>query len=180
MPELNGLELSKLIRAARPETTFLFITGFGDQFPELREYGENVLEKPFLPSEPLREVEDILNLKRCGHGHRITPHSRASPEAMPLLHSPACPLSRTRPEANRPIRDRQSFRAARKVRRRVAESAAQSGSGRSARPISVRVLIALSRSRLVGDLPFFPVASGVTQNRPTRVRLEDVDSNARK
>jgi len=42
---------------------------------------------------------------------------------MPL--SPACPLSRTRPEANRPTRDRLSFRAARKVRRHVAESAAQ-------------------------------------------------------
>ena len=33
---------------------------------------------------------------------------------MPLLRSPACPLSRTRLEANRPSRDRQSFRAARK------------------------------------------------------------------
>ena len=52
---------------------------------------------------------------------------------MPLPCSPACSLSRTPLEANRPTRDRQSFRAARKVRRRVAESAAQSGSGRSAR-----------------------------------------------
>ena len=74
---------------------------------------------------------------------------------MPL--SPACPLSRARPEANRPTRDRLSFRAARKVGRRVAESAAQSGSGRSAHPTSVRVLMAFSRSRLDGDLPFFPV-----------------------
>src|ERR1035437_659430 len=74
---------------------------------------------------------------------------------MPL--SPACPLSRTRPEANRPARDRLSFRAARKVRRRVVESAAQSGSGRLARPISVRVLMAFSRSPLDGDLSFFPV-----------------------
>ena len=79
------------------------------------------------------------------------------PEAMPLSRSPACPLSRARPEANRPNRDRQPFRAARKVRRRVAESAAQSGSGRSARPTSVRVLMVFSRSRLDGVLPFFPV-----------------------
>src|SRR5713226_1441699 len=76
---------------------------------------------------------------------------------MPLPRSPACPLSRTPLEANPPNRDRQSFHAARKVRRRVAESAAQSGSGRSARPTSVRVLMAFSRSRLDGDLPFFPV-----------------------
>ena len=46
---------------------------------------------------------------------------------MPLPRSPACPLSRTQPEANRPNRDRLSFHAARKVRRRVAESVAQSG-----------------------------------------------------
>jgi hypothetical protein len=84
------------------------------------------------------------------------------PEAMPFLLSPACPLSRARPEANRPNRNRQSFRAARKVRRRVAESAAPLGSGRSARPPSVRVLMAFSRSRRDGDLPFFPVVqSGV-------------------
>ena len=76
---------------------------------------------------------------------------------MPLPRSPACPLSRTRLEANPPNRDHPSFRAARIVRRRVAESAAQSGSGRSACPISVRVLMALSRSRLDGDLPFIRV-----------------------
>ena len=73
---------------------------------------------------------------------------------MPLPRSPACPLSHTRLEANRPNRDRRAFRAARKVRRRVAGSAAQSGSGGLARPTSGRVSMALSRSRLVGVLPF--------------------------
>ena len=68
MPGLNGLELSKLIRAARPETKFLFITGFGDQFPELREYGADILEKPFLPSELLRKVEEILNQGKAATG----------------------------------------------------------------------------------------------------------------
>src|SRR5208282_1397775 len=76
---------------------------------------------------------------------------------MPLLRSPACPSSRTPLEANRPTRDRQSFRAARKVRRRVAESAAQLGSGRSARRAVVRVSVAFSRSRPDGDLLFSPV-----------------------
>jgi DNA-binding response OmpR family regulator len=37
LPDLNRFELSKRIRAARPETKLLFVTGFGDQFPELRE-----------------------------------------------------------------------------------------------------------------------------------------------
>ena len=68
MPELNGLELSKRIRGARPETKFLFITGFGDQFPELRDYGENILEKPFLPSELVRKVDDILNQGQAATG----------------------------------------------------------------------------------------------------------------
>ena len=58
---LNGLELSKQIRAARPETKILFVTGFGDQFPEVLNYGTDILEKPFLPSELLHKVDDILN-----------------------------------------------------------------------------------------------------------------------
>lgn len=67
MPELNGLVLSQRMRVARPETKFLFITGFGDQFPDLRDNGANVLEKPFLPSELLRRVDDILD-----QGHEVT------------------------------------------------------------------------------------------------------------
>ena len=67
MPELNGLELSQRIRVARPETKFLFITGFRDQFPELRDCGANILEKPFLPSELLGMVDDILD-----QGHAVT------------------------------------------------------------------------------------------------------------
>jgi CheY-like chemotaxis protein len=71
MPELNGIELAERILAARPEMMFLFITGFGDQFPELREltkYGANILEKPFLPSELLRKVEDTLNQAKAATG----------------------------------------------------------------------------------------------------------------
>jgi CheY-like chemotaxis protein len=71
MPELNGIELAKRILAARPETKFLFITGFGDQFPELSElakYGTNILEKPFLPSELLRKVEDALGQGKAATG----------------------------------------------------------------------------------------------------------------
>jgi DNA-binding response OmpR family regulator len=71
MPRLNGLELAERIRGARPETKFLFITGFGDQFPELREwmkYGATILEKPFLPSELLHKVEDTLTQRKTATG----------------------------------------------------------------------------------------------------------------
>ena len=61
LSDANGLELSKRIRAAHPETKSLFITGFGDQFPELQEFGADILEKPFLPSELVRKVDDIIN-----------------------------------------------------------------------------------------------------------------------
>jgi CheY-like chemotaxis protein len=60
LPDLNGFELSQRIRAARPETKLLLVTGFGDQYPELRDCAD-ILEKPFLPSELLRKVDDIIN-----------------------------------------------------------------------------------------------------------------------
>jgi len=61
MPELNGLEMMKQIRAARPNMKFLFITGFAGEFHELSENRADVLQKPFLPSELMRKVEKILN-----------------------------------------------------------------------------------------------------------------------
>jgi CheY-like chemotaxis protein len=68
MPGLNGLELAKRIRAVHAETKFLFMSGFGDQFPKVREYGGNVLEKPFLPLELVRKVKDMLNQKKSATG----------------------------------------------------------------------------------------------------------------
>jgi CheY-like chemotaxis protein len=61
LSDINGLELANRIRAQRPETKLLFVAGFGDQFPELREDGADILEKPFLPSELLRKVDNIIN-----------------------------------------------------------------------------------------------------------------------
>jgi CheY-like chemotaxis protein len=71
MPWLNGLHLSGHVRAAHPETKFLFITDSADEFPELRELikiGATILEKPFLPSELLRRVEDMLNQGKAATG----------------------------------------------------------------------------------------------------------------
>jgi CheY-like chemotaxis protein len=71
MPQLNGLQMTEQIRAARPKMKFLFITGFADEFPELRELiknGGDVLEKPFLPSELIGKVEKILNQENLATG----------------------------------------------------------------------------------------------------------------
>jgi DNA-binding NtrC family response regulator len=66
MPGINGLELSKQICTAHPEAKVLFMTGFGDQFPELREY--SILEKPFMPSELLLKIADILSQGKAAAG----------------------------------------------------------------------------------------------------------------
>jgi len=71
MPRLNGLEFSKRIRAARTEMKFLFITGYGDQFPELAELvksGASVLQKPFLPADFLRRIGDALGQRKLATG----------------------------------------------------------------------------------------------------------------
>jgi DNA-binding response OmpR family regulator len=50
---------------------FLFITGFADEFPELRDAiknGGDVLEKPFLPSELMAKAERILSQKNLATG----------------------------------------------------------------------------------------------------------------
>jgi FixJ family two-component response regulator len=50
---------------------FLFITGFADEYPELRELmknGTDVLEKPFLPSELIGKIDKMLNLVKSATG----------------------------------------------------------------------------------------------------------------
>jgi CheY-like chemotaxis protein len=71
MPGLNGFQLAEQIRAARLDMKFLFITGFSDEFPELRELIENggdVLEKPFLSSEFVARVEKMLKQEKLVTG----------------------------------------------------------------------------------------------------------------
>jgi len=62
-PGLNALQLPQQVRVSHPEMKFLVITSFADEFPELRDMikiGASILEKPFLPSELLGRVENML------------------------------------------------------------------------------------------------------------------------
>jgi CheY-like chemotaxis protein len=71
MPRLNGIQMKERILAIRPGMRFLFITGFAEEFPELRELIENgreVLQKPFLPSELVAKVEEMLNRENLASG----------------------------------------------------------------------------------------------------------------
>jgi CheY-like chemotaxis protein len=70
MPQLNGLQMTEQIRAARPGMKFLFITGFADELPELRDVIKNegdILEKPFLASELIAKAEETLNQKNLAN-----------------------------------------------------------------------------------------------------------------
>jgi CheY-like chemotaxis protein len=69
-PRLNDLQLPQQVRASHPEMKVLVITGFADEFPELRDLikiGASILEKPFLPSELLGRVENVLKEGRPPH-----------------------------------------------------------------------------------------------------------------
>lgn len=71
IPQVNGVRLAERICAAHPDVKILFITGFADQFPELDELikkGATILEKPFLPSELLGRVEEMVNPRNSATG----------------------------------------------------------------------------------------------------------------
>jgi CheY-like chemotaxis protein len=62
-PQLNGIELVQRIRSTHPQMKFLLITGFAEESPQLDGLfrdSENIQEKPFLPSELVVRVEQIL------------------------------------------------------------------------------------------------------------------------
>jgi CheY-like chemotaxis protein len=71
MPQLDGVQMTKQLLEACPKMKFLFITGFADEFPDLRELinnGADVLEKPFLQSELMGKVQKMLNQNDLANG----------------------------------------------------------------------------------------------------------------
>jgi CheY-like chemotaxis protein len=64
MPQMSGLRLADRLRAMRPQTKTLFISGYLDE--TLREYGASadeirLLKKPFTSSTLARTVRDVLD-----------------------------------------------------------------------------------------------------------------------
>jgi PAS domain S-box-containing protein len=60
MPGMNGLELSREIKARRPGLPMLFVTGYAD-LTALNELGEeNIIQKPFRDDELARKVSRVL------------------------------------------------------------------------------------------------------------------------
>jgi PAS domain S-box-containing protein len=64
MPGMNGIELSRIVRALRPELPILFVTGFAGTTVPLEDAApEQLLRKPFRAAELAAKVEMML-----GHG----------------------------------------------------------------------------------------------------------------
>jgi PAS domain S-box-containing protein len=60
MPEVNGYDLAERLRAARPDTKVLFMSGYTDH--AMRERGGTVefLQKPFTPTVLAERIRDVL------------------------------------------------------------------------------------------------------------------------
>jgi len=65
MPEMNGLEMALRILEIRPDTKILFMSGYSDGALEVRARKEfPFLRKPFLASELMRKVGEMLGIAR--------------------------------------------------------------------------------------------------------------------
>ena len=66
MPGLDGRATADRIRAARPATAVLFMSGYADEDVQLRgtlEAGTPYIQKPFAPAELLRVVRETLDVR---------------------------------------------------------------------------------------------------------------------
>jgi CheY-like chemotaxis protein len=63
MPEMNGRELARLVRAHRPEIRVLFMSGYDEEIlaPQgVLDRGVELLAKPFRLNDLLRKVRSVL------------------------------------------------------------------------------------------------------------------------
>ena len=82
IPELDGLEMMRCIRAINPAVKTMYISGAVNQYREAltkerRDYGALVLDKPFSRNDLLQSVDNWLGhrLEHRTHGHYPqTPH----------------------------------------------------------------------------------------------------------
>jgi two-component system response regulator FixJ len=70
MPEMDGLELQKLLGQTHPQLPIVFMTGFADIPPAVRAMQAgaiNFLEKPFDERQLMATLESALNVGAQGH-----------------------------------------------------------------------------------------------------------------
>lgn len=87
MPEMNGLELAKLLREADCDVKLMFVTSKDSTFDRVRglRNGDQFLTKPFHPMVLLEMVDSLLRGRRRKHGDSLT-HGEAN-DNRPILES---------------------------------------------------------------------------------------------
>lgn len=60
MPEMNGVELLRALRAQRPDMPCLFMTGYAKEDLEEPLDDCHLIQKPFTPVDLLAKIEEIL------------------------------------------------------------------------------------------------------------------------
>lgn len=63
MPEMNGVELARIITRERPDLKTIFVSGYAENYLELvnRPLGALFLEKPVLPTTLAYKVREVLD-----------------------------------------------------------------------------------------------------------------------
>ena len=64
MPRMGGIELARCLRESRPEIKILITSGYTEENPIIggpSNASLPYLQKPFMPSELLRKVREVLN-----------------------------------------------------------------------------------------------------------------------
>lgn len=61
MPRMNGRQLMEQVRLLRPDTLFLFMSGYMSDKVGRQGFDAPFIQKPFLPSDLLRAVRKVLN-----------------------------------------------------------------------------------------------------------------------
>lgn len=60
MPEMNGVELLRALRAQRPDLPCLFMTGYAKEDIEEPLGDAHLIQKPFTPVDLLARIEQVL------------------------------------------------------------------------------------------------------------------------
>ena len=64
MPQMGGIELARCLHEARPDIKILLTSGYTDEAPSLAcspNGSTRFLQKPFMPSELLSQVREVLD-----------------------------------------------------------------------------------------------------------------------
>jgi signal transduction histidine kinase len=90
MPGMNGAEIARLARSARPGMPILFVTGYADRAALAGVDERHIIGKPFLDDELTTKIRLALREERQEEFDLVGPERRAAQGAAALRISPTC------------------------------------------------------------------------------------------